>query len=270
MHFRQTFSGAAVFVACSLVSCLSERALARELNLSYDGSYAPSDPNPPAGQSTWNVVTTAPEVGIRPNNPVAGQALFDDNLNGGRIQLNYDYGSERSAVTEWEYTINMSVLSPGFPRTIFGVRDEGVGGGKLIMFAHASTGVNLFYLDGNASSVLGADIYTGGVDGPSLADGALHEYRMVKYDNAGELTVDFYIDSVIYDSRPYSSFADASSENQGVGVFTTTPGLSNYIVDQLTFTATVVPEPTCVTMGVYGLALTLLCHPRLCRNVLRH
>lgn len=240
---RQLAQSFAFALLCGSASGMS-------VQFSYDGSYQPDDPNPPAGQDTWEVVKTgdpSPSIIIS-----GGSALVNDSTTSGRLSFSrsLEQSSSGLQITDpslltWEYTVRASVLSPGFPRAIFGVRDEGEAGGKLIMFAHASTGGNLFYVVSNSVGVLGEDIYTEGVDGPNLADDLFHEYRIVKYDNSGSLAVDFFVDGVLHDTRPYSVFNNAISTNLGVGVFTSTPGTSDYVIDQVSFSA-MLSEPQSV------------------------
>ncbi|MBN2291236.1 MAG: PEP-CTERM sorting domain-containing protein, partial [Pirellulales bacterium] len=159
----------------------------------------------------------------------------------------------------WEYSVRMAVNTPGYPRTFFGVRDEGATG-KFIMFAHASTGANLFYVVNAGGGVMGPDIYTGDVDGPSLGDGLMHDYRMVKYDDAGIMMLDFYLDSTRMDTRPYADFSDATTTDNGVGIFTSTPGTSDYVINELAFS--VVPEPGSSMLLLGGLLMAALARRR--------
>jgi hypothetical protein len=230
-------------LALALGALLSWTAQAATIEWSYDGSYAPDSPTPPAGQSTWIVVTTG-GLAIQPNTPNPGEAFFLDDSAGGRIQMSnlLDYSGlgfipDPDMIT-WEYTVRASATAPGYPRTFFGVRDEGIPG-KFVMFSHSSAGDNLFYCAGASGAVLGDNIYTGADDGGSLGDGLMHDYRMVKYDDGGTLMLDFYLDDTLLDTRPYADFSNATDTNNGVGIFTSTPGTSDYIVDSMTFTATI-------------------------------
>ena len=230
-------------LALALGALLSWTAQAATIEWSYDGSYAPDSPTPPAGQSTWIVVTTG-GLAIQPNTPNPGEAFFLDDSAGGRIQMSnlLDFSDlgfvPDPAKVTWEYTVRASATAPGYPRTFFGVRDEGIPG-KFVMFSHSSAGDNLFYCAGASGAVLGDNIYTGADDGGSLGDGLMHDYRMVKYDDGGTLMLDFYLDDTLLDTRPYADFSNATDTNNGVGIFTSTPGTSDYIVDSMTFTATI-------------------------------
>ena len=264
MQTGQWWLGLRVMIALGLCQVVSGMATAAMIDWNYDGSYAPDSATPPAGQSTWTVVTTG-GLAIQPNTPNPGEAFFDDNSGGGRIQMSNSFGAGDVSGVEWEYSVRMAVNTPGFPRTFFGVRDEGAVSGKFVMFAHSSTGANLFYVINAGGGVMGPDIYTGDVDGPSLGDGLMHDYRMVKYDDAGTMMLDFYLDSTLLDTRPYVDFSDAASSDLGIGVFTATPGTSDYVIDELTFTA--VPEPGSSVLLVVGLLMAVLPRRRIAQAI---
>lgn len=223
----------------------------------YDGSYAPDSASPPPGQSTWTVVTTG-GLAIQPNTPGPGLASFPDNSAGGRIQMNQVLTDAtflaKPEAMAWEYDFRMSVTSPGYPRVLFGVRDEG-GSGKAIMFAHSSTGDNLFYTD-TAGNVLGTTLYVGGVNGPGLGDGQFHDYRVVKSLQNDSMMISFYLDGALLDTRSYASFPGDGSSNLGFGLFTATPGTSNYVIDSAYF-GPVVPEPASGVLLLAGGVLML-------------
>jgi len=215
----------------------------------YDGSYMPDIATPPAGQSTWNVVTTG-GLAIAPNSPETGLASFPDNATGGRLQMNNvitDPGLiQNPSRVEWEYQFTMSVTSPGSPNALFGVRDEG-GDGRFIMFAHSADGGELFYTTSDGNGVIGLNLYTAGVDGPSLGDGEFHNYRVVKFSDEGVVKVSFYLDGLLLDTRNYTDFDFDLGSDLGFGIFLSTPGLSDYVIDEVYFGA-ITPEPSAALM----------------------
>ena len=58
------------------------------------------------------------------------------------------------------------------------------------------------------------------------------------------------------DTRSYASFPDDISSDQGFGIFTSTPGMSDYVIDSVYF-GPVVPEPASVLLLLAGGVLML-------------
>jgi len=220
--------------------------LALTQQMFYDGTYTPDSATPPAGQSTWTVVTTD---GLTiDHNAGTGLAIFNDSSSG-RIQMSQAFTdtnliSEPERV-EWEYQFTMSFTEVAGNNAVFGVRDEG-GDGRFIMFAHNADG-DLFYV-GSDTSQMGEDLFTA-IDGNALDDGELHNYRVVKFHDEGAMKVGFYLDDVLLDTRNYTDFNFDLGSDLGFGIFLSTPGLSDYVIDEVYFGPIVAPEPAWTASG---------------------
>ncbi len=207
---------------------------------SYDGSYAPDSATPPAGQTTWSVFDNIAVAGgdITPNSPSAGLANINDNSTGGRLSF-FDTLTDSTLVDQpWTMETRMRINSASLPANTFvatGVRDEGGAGGKNAMLGLNPDG-SLFI--GSASLAVSVD---------NFIDGLFHTYRVEKFDDEGEFFLQVFIDDIPQFAAPlaYGDLPSQSDTTNGIGFFSSTPGLSNVDVDFLTLNIPLaaVPEP---------------------------
>lgn len=215
---------------------------------SYDGSYAPNSPTPPPGQTTWSVFDNIGGADILPNSPAPGLANFNDNSTGGRLSI-FDTLTDSMLVDQsWTMETRMRINSLNMNPGVFiatGVRDEGGSGGKNAMLGFNSDG-SLFI--GNASQSVSTE---------DFVDGLFHTYRVEKFEDDGDFFIQVFVDGDPQFGMPldYSALVNQSDVNNGIGYFSSTPGLSNIDIDYLNLNITLASVPEPQSLAIWGLVV---------------
>lgn len=209
--------------------------------LFYDGSYAPDSASPPSSNTTWNVFANG-SLSIVPNSPVAGVANFNDNSGGARIAMTQTFSNPEfnsfPNFFRWEFTFKMQLMTKpnnnSYPMP-FGLRSEGNDcNGRAIALAFDTSG-QLRY----ANAAFNGFQFTGDVGGGlDYADGQMHTFTVKKVVDGQTCRILTYVDGSLTDERNYLDFPSDSSNGEGFGIWSSTPGTSRYVLDYAHFSLT--------------------------------
>lgn len=259
-HFKGAVDDVAIYgTALSAAQVQARIAALPTYKYSYDGTYVPTSSSPALTQTTWQIASTGAvgtttithnTAGPTPSAAI-GFARFNDTTNLGRVAMYQPINPvDQLEASVWTYEARLKIDSYSGNTVFLGMRDEG-GNGKIVTLGWDATTHALAFYNARANTVLQP------LSAADFADGQYHVYRVVKYLAQDGFRVQAYLDGAPLLGTPmaYSAFPNDDNlnlSNNGLGLFSATPGLVDLTLDYFSLTLTV-PEPSSSGLLLAGL-----------------